>query len=486
MPQVTNAEIKELITEQAGIVNSNFKKAKAAINTKVDKVEGKGLSTEDFTTALKGKLDALPTNAELQAGYVAKEAGKGLSTNDFTDALQTKLNGIETGAQVNVLEGVQLNGTDITIDANKKANIVLPAAAEYTMVKQDTAEEGYASTYYLTKDGVQVGAKINLAKDQVLQNVELKQCTVADQPIEGLEVGDYYFDFTFQNKSEHIYLAAKALTDVYTAGAGLTLTNGEFAVNTADTSVVDTAPTASSTKLVQSGGVYSAIDTVNTALGNHTSNADIHVTAADKTAWSGKQDTIADLATIRSNAEAGKAASDALEAGDYQETIDANNKLSADLVDDTSTTHKFVTAAEKAKIAEVDNKVEEQDVLDIIDDIFGDISITPWDNIVTASKLYCFGGSDGYAFALTSHPAVGDPIYIPMKNGEYSIDYNSEEGETFVDLIDLSAEPYDTVQSARDGGDGEYYSYFITLSKPVNKYAAGMELGDYPNGDIDL
>ena len=31
MPQVTNAEIKELITEQAGIVNSNFQKAKAAI-----------------------------------------------------------------------------------------------------------------------------------------------------------------------------------------------------------------------------------------------------------------------------------------------------------------------------------------------------------------------------------------------------------------------------------------------------------------------
>lgn len=32
----------------------------AAIGNKVDKVEGKGLSTEDFTTALKAKLDALP------------------------------------------------------------------------------------------------------------------------------------------------------------------------------------------------------------------------------------------------------------------------------------------------------------------------------------------------------------------------------------------------------------------------------------------
>lgn len=36
-----------------------------------------------------------------------------------------KLAGIASGAQVNVLEGVQLDGTDLTIDANKKVNIQL-------------------------------------------------------------------------------------------------------------------------------------------------------------------------------------------------------------------------------------------------------------------------------------------------------------------------------------------------------------------------
>lgn len=34
-------------------------------NGKVDKVEGKGLSTEDFTSELKAKLDALPDNTTL-------------------------------------------------------------------------------------------------------------------------------------------------------------------------------------------------------------------------------------------------------------------------------------------------------------------------------------------------------------------------------------------------------------------------------------
>lgn len=40
---------------------------------------------------------------------VDKETGKGLSTNDFTNALLTKLNGIEAGAQVNTVTGVKGN-----------------------------------------------------------------------------------------------------------------------------------------------------------------------------------------------------------------------------------------------------------------------------------------------------------------------------------------------------------------------------------------
>lgn len=38
---------------------------------------------------------------ELQSRKVDKASGKGLSTNDFTTAYKTKLNGIESGAEVN-------------------------------------------------------------------------------------------------------------------------------------------------------------------------------------------------------------------------------------------------------------------------------------------------------------------------------------------------------------------------------------------------
>lgn len=58
--------------------------------------------------------------------FVAKEAGKGLSTNDYTTAEKTKLAGIEAGAQVNDIEVVKVNGTAQTPDANKAVNITVP------------------------------------------------------------------------------------------------------------------------------------------------------------------------------------------------------------------------------------------------------------------------------------------------------------------------------------------------------------------------
>ena len=57
--------------------------------------------------------------------FVSKETGKGLSTNDYTTAEKTKLGNIETGAQANVIEGVQRNGTDLTA-TNKKVNVEVP------------------------------------------------------------------------------------------------------------------------------------------------------------------------------------------------------------------------------------------------------------------------------------------------------------------------------------------------------------------------
>ena len=59
------------------------------------------------------------------AKKVDKVDGKGLSANDYTTAEKTKLSGITAGAQVNVLEKVSVNGTEQTI-TNKGVDIAVP------------------------------------------------------------------------------------------------------------------------------------------------------------------------------------------------------------------------------------------------------------------------------------------------------------------------------------------------------------------------
>lgn len=76
----------------------------------------------------------------LANGKVDKETGKGLSSNDYTSDEKTKLAGIESGSQANVLEGIQKNGTSVTI-TNKIANIEVP-----TKTSDITNDSGFITT----------------------------------------------------------------------------------------------------------------------------------------------------------------------------------------------------------------------------------------------------------------------------------------------------------------------------------------------------
>lgn len=169
---------------------------------------------------------------------------------------------VEEGAEVNIIETVKVNGTALTPDASRAVNVVIPAADEYTIAKDATAGEGYSATYHLTKNGTNVGEAINIPKDMVVESGDVKTCTQADVPVEGYKVGDKYIDLVIANKDQaHLYILVTDLIDVYTAGAGLALNQGEFSVVTTDTAIADATPTENSTKFVQSGGVYTQLAT---------------------------------------------------------------------------------------------------------------------------------------------------------------------------------------------------------------------------------
>lgn len=78
---------------------------------------------------LSGRGDLRIANVEDLNGYVQKESGKGLSSNDYTSAEKTKLAGIASSAQVNVIESVKVNGSALAV-ASKAVNIDLSSYAK--------------------------------------------------------------------------------------------------------------------------------------------------------------------------------------------------------------------------------------------------------------------------------------------------------------------------------------------------------------------
>ena len=170
----------ETTTEIQGLIT-------ALQNNKVDKVTGKGLSTNDLTNELKATYDAKQdalnagenidiTNwvisatdtiyddtevkadiSALQSGKVDKVQGKGLSTEDYTTAEKNKLADIEAGAEVNIIETVKVNNTSLTPDANRAVNVSVPTA-----VSQLTNDSDYQT-------GTEVDAAITAAIAGVTQ-----------------------------------------------------------------------------------------------------------------------------------------------------------------------------------------------------------------------------------------------------------------------------------------------------------------------------
>lgn len=114
----------------------------------------------------------------------------------------------------------------IKSDYATKAELAAIEVPKYSVAKQATAEAGFLSTYYLTKDGAQVGEKINIPKDFLVNSADIKTVETADTPYEGAQVGDLYIDFVINSKSaddtaSHVYLPVNELVDAYTGGNGI-------------------------------------------------------------------------------------------------------------------------------------------------------------------------------------------------------------------------------------------------------------------------
>jgi len=181
----TKANVADMTASLA--TKANTADVTTSLATKVDKVSGKGLSTNDYTTAEKTKLGAITgTNTGDQdlSGYatiamvnainvnssltndlttkVDKVTGKGLSTNDYTTAEKTKLaaiTGTNTGDQdlsayaTTAQVATKANSSDVTTSLATKVDKV--TGKELSTNDYTTAEKNKLAAITGTNTGDQ-------------------------------------------------------------------------------------------------------------------------------------------------------------------------------------------------------------------------------------------------------------------------------------------------------------------------------------------
>ena len=102
-------------------------------------------------------------------GKVDVVSGKGLSTNDYTSAEKQKLSGIASGAQVNVIESVNVNGTKLTPNS-KAVDVTVP-----TKTSQLTNDSGYQSATsvesIITAKGYQTQSQVQSLINSAVGNI---------------------------------------------------------------------------------------------------------------------------------------------------------------------------------------------------------------------------------------------------------------------------------------------------------------------------
>lgn len=134
---------------------------------------------------------------------VDKESGKGLSTNDFTDALESKLNGIEAGAEVNVIEGVNVNGSAVT-PTNKIVNLTIPT--KLTDLTNDGnfvtdadyvhTDNNFTTTLLEKLNGIAAGAEVNVQADWAV-TTDTSDAFIKNKPT---KVSEFTNDSNFQTQ----------------------------------------------------------------------------------------------------------------------------------------------------------------------------------------------------------------------------------------------------------------------------------------------
>ena len=237
--------------------------------------EGNGIeiSTGNVISAkvVAGNGLSLDSNGIAMAAASSNGAGA-MSASDFD-----KLAGIATGAQANVLEGVQVNGADLTPDANKKVNVTITTGTSNGTIAvngSNVAVTGLGSAAYANTTAFDAAGAAEAASGAAITAVvgdmtgSTKTLGALQDAIEGLHVGDDNVLEGVQVNGTDLSISNKKVNVTVAEGS----TNGTIAVNNTDVAVhglgsaayenasaFDAAGTAATEAATASGAAVTAV-----------------------------------------------------------------------------------------------------------------------------------------------------------------------------------------------------------------------------------
>lgn len=94
------------------------------------------------------------------AAKVDKVEGKDLSTNDFTNELKDKLVALESGAQCNIIERIIMAGIDLSVSADKSVEIPAATNETYGVVIGSKAE----NKVFIAEDGTMEVYEVSMSR----------------------------------------------------------------------------------------------------------------------------------------------------------------------------------------------------------------------------------------------------------------------------------------------------------------------------------
>lgn len=165
-----------ITTLQEDVINIEDNIAKIKSNYIPTSQKGNANGVATLGNDLKVPTSQLPDNLVTDKDYVHTD-------NNYTTADKNKLAGIEAQAQVNTIEKIQQNGTDLTI-TNKTVDIVTP-----TKTSDLTNDSGFLTTLPIasttTLGGVKIGDNLSITSDGTL-NATGGGSGVSDTPVGAL------------------------------------------------------------------------------------------------------------------------------------------------------------------------------------------------------------------------------------------------------------------------------------------------------------